>query len=269
VEDRIVSDVIYLYGLVPNDAPLPPAELRGVGAAAVQLIDLGDVQAAISHLNDPALQPDAVEQRLDDLRWVGEQGLAHEQVVAWFVDRADILPARLFTMHSSEAALRAAVRDTLPLMAARLREFAGRREWNLKVAYDTNTLAQHGGEVSDELRALAEEIAAAPAGRRYLLEKKRADVAKVEIRRAAKRLADELLETLAAHALATRVLPLSTDATLGTVVLTAALLVERNRDVALQQTAAARIALLSQLGLSITFTGPWAPYRFVASDVVA
>jgi hypothetical protein len=265
-----VSDVVYLYGFVPSDAAAPPADLRGVGGAAVTLLDIGAARAAVSHLSDPAFRADDIEQRLADLAWVGEQGLAHERVVAWFVDHADILPARLFSMHSSEAALRATVAGSAPGLADRLRAFAGRREWDLKVAYNAAELEQHGPEISSELRALADEIAAAPPGRRYLLERKRADLAKLEVRRSARRLADELLAALGKHALHTRVLPLSQEAAIGsTVVLTAALLVDRAADDALRREAAERIEALGSLGVLATFSGPWAPYRFVDADADA
>jgi hypothetical protein len=266
VEHRDVSDVIYLYGFVPSEAAVPPDDLRGVGGAPITLLDMGAARAAVSHLSDPEFRAEHVEERLGDLAWVGEQGLAHERVVAWFVDHADILPARLFSMHSSERALRDRVTGAVAGLADRLRAFAGRREWDLKVAYDAAELEKHGPEISAELRAVADEIATAPPGRKYLLERKRADLAKVEVRRSARRLADELLAALAAHALDTRVLPLSQEAAPGTVVLTAALLVERDADGALRREAAKRIEALAAIGVLVTFSGPWAPYRFMDAD---
>jgi Gas vesicle synthesis protein GvpL/GvpF len=270
MEHRVVSDIVYLYGFVPSDTSAPPADLRGIGEAAVTLLDIGAVQAAVSHLNDPDYRLEQIEQRLNDLDWVGEQGVAHERVVAWFVDHADILPARLFTMHSSEAALRNTVRATASQLAERLQVFTGRREWDLKVAYDASRLQKNGAELSPELRALADEIAAAPPGRRYLLKRKRTDLTKQTVRLLAQQLAQELFEALAAHALDTRLLPLSPEfATTGNVVLRAALLVDRAADAVLRRDAAQRMENLATLGVIASFSGPWAPYRFVDNDVVA
>jgi hypothetical protein len=263
-----VSDIVYLYGFVPSNAAAPPVNLRGVGGAPVMLLDLGETRAAVSHLSDPAFRAERLEERLADLAWVGEQGLAHERVVAWFVDHADILPARLFSLHSSEAALRDTLAGSVSGLAERLRAFAGRREWDLKVAYDAAELGNHGPEISPELRALAHAIDTAPPGRRYLLERKRADLAKLELRRSARHLADELLAALATHALQTRVLPLSQEVATSTVVLTAALLVDRTAEPALQHEAAERIDRLRALGVLVTFSGPWAPYRFMEADVI-
>lgn len=258
-----MKELIYLYGFVPATAPAPPAGLTGVGGADVHVMVLGDVGAVISRLPPGTLDAADIEARMEDLAWVGQQGLAHEAVVLWFVDASRIVPARLFSLHSSEAALRQAVLPDADRIAAQLEEIGDRREWNLKVAFDATELARHGAEVSDEVRSLDAEMDAAPPGRRYLLQRQRADLTKRVVAGAARRLARELLDALAAHADDTRVLPVTGADEAGTVVLNAALLVARDAEAALQQDAAVRIDELRRLGMLPAFTGPWAPYRFI------
>jgi hypothetical protein len=257
-----MSSVVYLYGFVPADAPAP-AQLSGIAGTPVRVLDVGALRAVVSDLPADVYGAQQVEARLQDLGWVGEQGVAHERVVTWYVDNAEILPARLFSLYSSEAALRAAVTPTLPHVARALEVFAGRREWNLKAAYDAERIAQHGAELSDELRTIDEEIAAAPPGRRYLLQRRRADVVKREVSRMAHRAADELLAALARHAVQHRVLPLGAADASGTVVLNAALLVERAAEAALRTDAERLHEHYTGLGLIVSFSGPWAPYRFM------
>jgi hypothetical protein len=258
-----MSKVVYLYGFVPADAPRPPAKVAGVGAAAVRLLDLGVVHAAVADL--PAAQYGAanLEPRLQDLAWVGEQGMAHERVVVWFADHSDILPARMFSLYSGDDALRSAVSGRLTEVAAALSSLSGRREWNLKIAYDTDELARHGAEISPGLGRMDEELAAAAPGRRYLLERRRRDMLKQEVARAARSLADELLDSLRAHAEDVRVMPRAEGAETGTVVLNAALLVTRDAEPALRAHAEALYRHYTGLGMIVSFSGPWAPYRFV------
>jgi hypothetical protein len=260
-----MSDVLYLYGFVPSDAP-PPPELAGIGGSPVERLPLDGVAAIISRVPRSRLDPATLDARLQDLDWVGEQGLAHEAVVLWYVDHADILPARLFTLHSSEAALRAAFAGRAGVVDRQLRALAGRREWNLKIAYDAAELGRHGADVSAELRALDADIDGAPPGRRYLLERKRDDVLKREVARGARRLAGELLDALRPHAEAVRVLALAGGDEAGTVVLNAALLVERGAEAALRQEAERQIAAQAALGMLPALSGPWAPYRFLEAD---
>jgi hypothetical protein len=269
MEDRYVSDVVYLYGFVPAGTLAPPAgsvAIVGVGDAAVEAIHIDAITAIVSRVPAALFAPDTLAERLEDIAWVGEQGLAHERVVLWFVDHADILPARMFSLYGSADALRTAVSPRTHTIAAQLQVFRGRREWNLKVAYDATELARHAGEVSEEVHAIDEEIAGAAPGRRYLLERKRNDMLKGAVTRAARRLADELLDTLAAHAERTRRLPLAATDDQGNVVLHAALLVSTDAEPALRASAEQEAAAKTALGLIVSFSGPWAPYRFLEDD---
>jgi len=263
MEDRGVSDVVYLYGFVPSDAPAPPRDLAGVADAHVQLLPLGAVAAAFSYVPAERYRPDLIEARLEDLGWVGEQGMAHERVVLWYADHAEILPARLFTLYTSDAALAEMAAPRAADIQTVLQSLAGRREWNLKVAYDAAKLAAHAGAVSAAVAALDAEIAAATPGRRYLLDRKRADLVKGEVTRAAKRLGGEVLARLREHAEDARTLPLASGDDQGSVVLNAALLVHRDRVPGLQQAAEAAHAEFGALGMIVSFSGPWAPYRFL------
>jgi hypothetical protein len=259
-----MSDIVYLYGFVPADAPSPPADLAGVADEPVALLELGDVCAVISRLPAGEFAGDVVESKLQDMAWVGQQGLAHERVVLWFVDHAQILPARLFSLYSGEATLRGALSANTTRIATQLAALGDRREWNLKVAYDAAELARHGAEVSAEVRALDADIAAAPPGRRYLMQRKRADLLSGELGNAARRIAAELLDGLAEHADASRTLPLAAaEAAAGTVVMNAALLVKRSREDGLRAAAETAVARVRKLGVIATFSGPWAPYRFL------
>ncbi|HEX6309043.1 MAG TPA: GvpL/GvpF family gas vesicle protein [Longimicrobiales bacterium] len=261
-----MSRVIYLYGFVPVGTPAPPAEVRGIAETPLQLLDLGAVSAVVSQLPEGEYSAGVIESRLDDLAWVGAQGVAHERVVVWFADHAEILPARMFSIYSGEAALRSAVAGELRHLAEQLSSLSGMREWNLKVAYDADQLARHGPEVSAELRRIDREIAAAPPGRRYLLERQRAETVKDEVARAARALAGELLDALRTHAADVRVLPVTAGDDAGAVVLNAALLVPRTAEIALRDHAGELYERHTSLGMIVTFSGPWAPYRFVEQN---
>ncbi|HSJ23372.1 MAG TPA: GvpL/GvpF family gas vesicle protein [Longimicrobiales bacterium] len=259
-----MSDVVYLYGFVPAGTLAPPQELAGIGAAPVTLLELGPVNAAVSLLPATDFDAASVEARLQDVAWVGEQGLAHERVVLWFVDHHRILPARLFSLYTSADALRQALESQAGRLAGMLADLGDRREWNLKVACDPGEMARHAPEVSEQVAALDAEIATAPPGRRYLMQRQRTDLVRDEVGRAGRRLADELLAELGAHADEVRTLPLaSVDAEAGTVLLNAALLVRRDREQDLQTAAEAAVARLRPLGVRASFSGPWAAYRFL------
>lgn len=260
-----MSDYVYLYGFVPPDATAP-SQLAGIDDTAVNLTAAGNLNAAVSSVPASKYAPDQIESRLQNLEWVAEQGVAHERVVAWFVDNSEILPAPLFTMYSSMSALQTALAQREEEVAAEMQRLRGLREWDLKISFDQEALKQNAAKVSETVAAIDREIATAPAGKGYLLQKKRADVLKTEVRQAAHRKAVSVLNALHPHVIETRSLPLPRNADVLPVVLHAALLVksDRQRDVVsrLEQHAGD----LRTLGMDLTFSGPWAPYRFMGGN---
>jgi hypothetical protein len=263
-----VSSVLYLYGFVPAGARAPGPEVPGLEGNAVRVLELGTFAAAISMMDAAEYGEGTVEARLKDLAWVGSRGARHETVVTWFADHATILPARLLTVFSSEAALRAEATKRGDAVRAALERFRDLREWDLKVSYDGSTLSAYLGELSKDISLMDKEIEDAPPGRRYLLERRRADLAKNETAVVAHRLAQDLLGKLGHFAEEVSELdnPLGRrDPDEVPVVVNAALLVHRDRAAALEDASRPLVADLKRRGIDVTLTGPWAPYRFTGA----
>lgn len=256
-----MSDLVYVYGFAPANAS-PPSDLAGVGGRNVELIRTGGVCAVISRVPADEYNSERIENRLQDLSWVADQGVAHETVVAWFVDHSQIVPVALFTLYSGAPALLEDIGPRVGQLEAELERLGSRREWDLKVSFQERELEQHAAALSSRIAELEQQLAQATPGKRYLLEKKRNDLVKSETRQAAHSLATELLELLRPLAAEARTVPLPRTTSELPVILYAALLVERDREEALVQQLEEEAARLQALGLSVAFSGPWAPYRF-------
>lgn len=258
-----MSRLLYLYGFVPAGAATPPAGLTGVGEAGVRRVDLGDVEAVVADVPAAEFSAAAVEARVHDLAWVGDQGALHERVVTWFVDHGGIVPARMLTLYSGEASLLDAVRQRTVGIQGELERLRGQREWDLKVSYRAEELRRGLGTVSETIANLDRDIASADPGRRYLLERKRDKLLDGETGRAARSLGEEALGALVPHAREVRRVAAPSDREDLPVVLHAALLVEEAREGALQRAAADEGRRLGARGITLALSGPWAPYRFV------
>jgi len=263
-----VSDVIYLYGFVPPGTAAPGPAVHGLDDAEVQLVTVGAVAAVTSALPADRYSGGVIDAHIQDLAWVGERGLAHERVVAWFVEQAEIIPASLFTLYSSLDALHSAVTERADAVAEQLERLAGRREWDLKVGYDRAELELHAGSVSAAVRALDDELATAPPGRRFLLERKREQVMKDELADAARKVAAAFLDELRPHREALVALAPPRGAGELPVLVAAALLVPRSGERELRELVELRAPTLERLGFSVELTGPWAPYRFLEDQRV-
>jgi hypothetical protein len=260
-----VSDYVYLYGFVPADAPVPQ-HLAGINNSHVTLARAGELYAAVSHVPAEEFAPARIEARLQDLQWVAEQGVAHEGVVAWFVDHSEILPAPLFTMYSSLEALTAAAAERANEVGREMQRLNGLREWDLKISFNESLLTQNGAQVSGKVAELDREIAAAPAGKAYLLQKKRTEVLKHEVRHAAHRKAVDVLNAMHASVVETKSLPLPRDADTLPVVLHAALLARTGQHGEIVAQLEQHAQKLRAIGMDLTFSGPWAPYRFMSGQ---
>lgn len=260
-----MTDFIYLYGFVPADASAPSG-VKGVADREVALLDVGPVKAVTSMVPAAVYDPARIDERLQDLGWVAEQGVAHESVVAWFVDNTQILPAALFTMYSSANALNDAVAARTALLSSELERLRNKREWDLKISFNEKEVAQHAGALSPRIAEVEQEIAAASPGKRYLLEKRRGDLLKNESRSAANMLAEEAIGAARAHSVEVRVLPLPRSAEELPVIMHAAVLVERENEPELIQALSEQQRRLEGFGVTLRFSGPWAPYRFTGTD---
>jgi hypothetical protein len=256
-----LNALVYLYGFVPEGTE-PPAALAGVADGIVQLVDVPGARAVTSLAPAADYAADAIEARLADLDWVTAQGLAHEQVVAWFVDHADIAPAPLFTLYSSPDALHAAAAASRERIAAQLERCTGWREWNVKVACDAAMLRAGVASVSEPLQALEREIADAAPGRRFLLVRKRDELVKTEAQRVGRAAADGVLEALrpVAGEMVRLALPRAGGAA---VLLHAAVLVPAGAEAELRRHFEAAVTPLEPIGIQAGLSGPWAPYRFM------
>ena len=263
-----MADLVYLYGWIPDArAAGDLTALRGIADRPVELVECGSAVAAFSRVPEDVYAAERIESRLADLAWLGENGLAHERVVAALVDRTTVLPMRLFTLFSSDAALREECAQRSDWIAETLTRLDGLREWDLKVSYDSAKMLATIGQSSAEVAAIDAELATAAPGRKYLLQKQREDVARGAVRSAVTALGEEVLRALEPVTDGVKRVAAPANAEPGElpVILAAALLIARGTEGALRERLAEESDRLASRGVSIACAGPWAAYRFVGA----
>ena len=263
-----MADLVYLYGWIPDArAAGDLTSLRGIAERPVELVECGPAIAVFSRVPEDEYAAERIEDRLADLAWLGENGLAHERVVATLVDRTTVLPMRLFTLFSSESALREECAQRAGWIRETLSRLDGVREWDLKVSYDSAKMLATIDQSSAEVAALDAELATAAPGRRYLLQKRRDDMARGAVRSAVTALGEEVLRALEPVTDGVKRVAAPANAEPGElpVILAAALLVSRANEDALGERLARESDRLAPRGVSIACAGPWAAYRFVGA----
>ena len=263
-----VEMLLYLYGIVGGESDAPPGDLAGLESAPVRLLQEGPLAAVVSEVRADRYADDELNARLGDIAWVGERGLAHERVLDWFAERGPVVPLSPFSLHRDEARVRERLTAESGRVLPLLERLRGRREWRVKVWRRDEQVAQHLDELSPMLRALSVEIESAPAGRRYLLLKKRDAARGDELRRVSERVGQLVFEELRGHADGGTVLPAPRDLPPSnrTLTLDSAWLVEEEAFAAFQRRLGELAGEFQPNGFEFEFTGPWPPYHFTTAD---
>jgi hypothetical protein len=246
----------YVYGLAAGRRPpaLRPrlAGLPGTGPVRMIAVEPGwwlvAADAPLTRYDAPA-----IERSLRDLDWVSVCALAHEAVVEEAARRGTVIPMKLFTLFSTDARAVAHVCRRRRTLERVLRRIEGSQEWGVRVTAAPATGTGGGARA---------RLAAGPgAGRRFLLEKKRAQDARrgPAAGRAAVR---RMLRPVVREAVACREQPVVSGAP---VVLDAALLVRRARTSGFRRAVKSMSAALAPRGYAVTLTGPWPAYNFVTA----
>ncbi len=259
--------LVYLYGIVPAEAAEPPDDLRGVEDSPVRLVRLGSLAAVVGDVPAEVYTEERLNERLGDVEWVGQRGLAHERVLTWFVDRGPLVPLSLFSLHRDDARVRERLEERSATVEQALQRVTGRREWGIKIWRDEQRLRAHLEERSEPVRALGREMASAPEGKRYLLSRKRETLEREEIRRLSAVTAQQAMQTLREVADDGVALPIPPGAGNGgsrTIVLHAAFLVAQTSLARFEEAVRTLAARDTEDGFDWEFTGPWPAYHFTS-----
>ena len=242
---RDSNRVLYLYGITRQGEGTVPG-ITGVDAvAAVEAVPCAGLVCWTSRV-DKTEFAENLARNMENLEWLAEVSVRHQQVVAAIANSHDILPARFGTVFRSPASLAADVEKNKELLAQDLKRISGCEEWGVKVF---------------GLPAPPQAAAGAKSGRDYLQAKAAAlraqalGTADAQVQRFVRALEGVAVETAAGTGAVSR----------GQRGLhwQGSLLVKRSQRSKLQQLMA-RFSRDWKGERRIELSGPWPPYSFVS-----
>jgi Gas vesicle synthesis protein GvpL/GvpF len=129
----VAPTVVYVYAITAVGKKAIGAPRFGIdGVAGVVPIEVGDVVCWVSRVD--ALEfGEQLQERMENLEWLANAGVRHQQVVAALAAQSAVVPARFGTVFSTEAALLADVKRRRRGIAAMLKRVADSDEWGVKV----------------------------------------------------------------------------------------------------------------------------------------
>jgi hypothetical protein len=249
-----VKSLLYVFcaaegsvrALSPNGMPdgAPP---RVVALDDTVSLVVSDVPAAI-------YEAAALEPKLSDLDWVSRAGAAHHAAIDALADQGHtVVPFRLFTLFSSEAAARATLSQKRQELARAFDRVRGRQEWVLRIGKPDPALSSQP----------AATTTASASGTGFLQAKAQAkrDAAARTVR--VKEDAAAVVDALHGLAEASRRRPVESA---GTLLVDTAFLVTPDGAHRLRDSLTHQAQRLLEEGCAVSLTGPWPPYSFAAID---
>jgi Gas vesicle synthesis protein GvpL/GvpF len=262
---------VWAYAIIGSSAGNRAADLTsltGVGGAPVRVAVCSGLSMLVSDVSEEQFGEAALRRKLEDLDWLDEVARAHHRVIDAARQLFPLLPTRLATVYSSDAAACAALDERRVELRAALRRVGGRVEWGVK-AYavpESETAAARRNHDEDDSPADDPETRGG-AGLAYLRRRREQLAAGRDSRAAAVHAARALHSALAGQAQRARLHPPQAPQLSGVrlpMLLNAAYLLAADRADDFNAAVAAQTTAHPELRIELT--GPWPPYSFVSDD---
>lgn len=262
-------NVWYVYGIVPATVALAHAP-AGIDDASVECLGDEDLVAVVSRLQGDEYAPEAIERSTAEMDWLAPRAVAHDRVLTWASDRGPVVPLPMFSLFSSDSAIRAMLREQEHKLRAALERASEGREYALRVYRLDDELRTVAAELSPRLAELERAAAAATPGQRYLIERKLDAERRTELRAIGARVASDIflaLRPFASDAVEGRLVARTNSGAENPLVLDAAFLIAEEQLEDFRRELTALVAQHGARGFRFDFTGPWPPYHFIQTSV--
>jgi pyruvate/2-oxoglutarate dehydrogenase complex dihydrolipoamide acyltransferase (E2) component len=279
---------VWAYAITEDGhSPGPDGEVdlswvAGVGAAKVRTITCSGLTVLVSDVRRAEFGEAALRENLENLDWLDEVAREHHHVIDAAARLFPLLPVRLATVYSGDAAVCAALAEHNGRLLNVLRRVGGRIEWGVKVyaAQEPEAAPESGTAEPDKAGSApaARNLAAGAgtgedagpgsgAGLAYL-KRRRAQLTEArEAKVSAVNAAQAVHADLTAKAADTRLHPPQSAQLSGVrqpMLLNAAYLLDPSD--AATFTAAVAGQATAHPELRVELTGPWPPYSFADGD---
>jgi hypothetical protein len=253
---------VWAYAITDHSGRDLP-RLTGVAGTKVRATGAAGLTVLVSDVDLAEFGEVALRRNLENLAWLEEVARAHHQVIEEAARLFPLLPARLATVYSSDAAMTAVLGARVQHARAALRRVGGRVEWGVKAyaAPDDDRRQRVPAQSSRDARG------GEGAGLAYLKQRRAQLAARQESRGAVAASAQAVHSELSGHARQARLYPPQSAQLSGNrapMLLNAAYLLEA--DGTADFTAAVETAATAHPQLRLELTGPWPPYSFMREE---
>jgi hypothetical protein len=271
-----VSDTgVWAYAITEDRGAADLSWLTGVGRARVRTVAHSGLTMLVSDESLAEFGEAALRRNLEDLDWLDEVARAHHQVIDAAARQFPLLPTRLATVYTSDAAVCDALDERGAELRAALRRVGGRVEWGVKAYAEPSSAREERvpagrdrvGARNGTDPGAADKDGGTGAGLAYLKRRRAQLTAGEQARFAAVNAARAVHASLGEHAADSRLHPPQSVQLSGArlpMLLNAAYLIASDEGAGF--TAAVAAEATAHPELRIELTGPWPPYSFADDE---
>lgn len=267
---REAEVLLYLYGVLEAGTPIQRDLEHGLVAGLdlderVFPLEAAGLIAAVSYVPAEQFSEEPLNVLMTDLAALAPLAVRHEEVVrALTVEDWPLIPMAFGTVYRTAEAVEGLLVARAEELRALLESVRGKAEWDVKVFVDRAQLQRAALEMSPALRDLADQAAAAPPGRAYLLRKQMERMEADEVDRLLEDAVNAVFSQLVAISHQTQLEDLPSAALAERqLVAKAAFLVEHAARESFELMLGQLEETYVRMGLTMELSGPWAPYSFV------
>jgi hypothetical protein len=253
--------MVYLFCLT-NEKQLPESLAEEVH---LRVEPVGEMRAIWKEVAEEEYGEATLPQQLQRIDWLEGAVREHLRVIAEVHEAGAALPFPFVSIFHDLAGMHQALAEKYDALRQQLQWVTGKQEWDLKVYRDPEreeaALAR-----SPAVRELEAEIAAAPRGKAFMLQKKRERVMKEEKMKLGKEALQAGYERLRRQVLADRKQPLNSRSQppdQPPLMLHAVLLSQQQKEPALLDALETLEAEWQAEGLRAEWAGPWPIFNFL------
>ncbi|NTW02221.1 MAG: GvpL/GvpF family gas vesicle protein [Oscillochloris sp.] len=231
----------------------------------VRAIAHGDLQMLVSEVSLADYDLGALKAHLEDRSWLEFLAMAHQRVMTELLESYTLLPLKLCTLYIDEERAQAALVDNAEAFRTALNRIEGAVEWGIKAYCNKAALAAWAEHSAPQLSQLANSVATASAGARYMLQKRlqrAAQQASDDLRRNYAYASHQQLSSQARAAVQNPLQPAQIHGCADDMVLNSAYLVDTASEAAFTATIEALRTQYEPCGFHFVLTGPWPAYSF-------
>lgn len=265
------KNLLYLYCLFKGPASL--SSQKGIdGVNTIFVLCYQDLCALVSRVPTHAYNEQTLNRQIEDLEWLIPQANRHEEIVRYAMGFHPVIPVKFGTLYASRERVLDVLRNGYDEFDAFLDFIRDKEEWGIKVYTDEGvdkktTVGREGGLAPTNvlIEQLDKEIASAPLGKAYLLQKKRENLIRQQSTGVLNNLSNQLYQQMLSYAVEGRRNKLLSKQATGKAVdmlLNATFLLPTREVETFKEKVEALAATSEYDALSFEISGPWPCYNF-------